>query len=105
MFKKFLKFFFAHKKLKKTTLKVVQNNLNPLFFLTAWATQTAQTEEFMLQNVAYRPTVYKTGILLFDSSSWNTVVSNVHRKADTKIEFPRLIVKNIRIRCNQKKRT
>ena len=28
------------------------------FFLTAWA---AQTEEFMLQNVAYRPTVYRTG--------------------------------------------
>ena len=32
---------------------------NPLFFLTAWAAQTAQTEGF--QNVAYRPTVYKTG--------------------------------------------
>ena len=23
--------------------------------------QTAQTEEFMFQNVAYRPTVYRTG--------------------------------------------
>ena len=32
------------------------------FFLTAWAAQTAQTEEFMLQNVAYRPTVYRTGV-------------------------------------------
>ena len=29
------------------------------FFLTA---QTAQAEEFMLQNVAYRPTVYRTGM-------------------------------------------
>ena len=30
-----------------------------LFFLAA---QTAKTEEFMFQNVAYRPTVYKTGV-------------------------------------------
>ena len=30
------------------------------FFLAA---QTAQTEEFMFQNVAYRPTVYRTGFL------------------------------------------
>ena len=27
------------------------------------AAQTAQTEEFMLQNVAYRPTVYRTGVV------------------------------------------
>ena len=60
-FFKFLKNFFALKKLKKPPSKVAQNNLNPLFFLTAWATQTAQTEEFMLQNVANRPTVYRTG--------------------------------------------
>jgi hypothetical protein len=26
-----------------------------------WAAQMAQTEELMFQNVAYRPTVYKTG--------------------------------------------
>ena len=32
------------------------------FSLVAWAAQTAQTEEFMLQNVAFRPTVYRTGI-------------------------------------------
>ena len=31
------------------------------FFLTAWAAETVQTEEFIFQNVAYRPTVYKTG--------------------------------------------
>ena len=28
---------------------------------TTWAAETAQTEEFMLQNVAYRPTVHRTG--------------------------------------------
>ena len=33
------------------------------FFLTARAAQTAQTEEFMFQIVAYRPTVYRTGVL------------------------------------------
>ena len=54
--------FFAHKKLKKPPSKVAQKKLNPLFFLTAWAAQTTTTEEFMFQNVAYRPTVYKTGI-------------------------------------------
>ena len=45
-------FFFAHKKLKKPPSKVAQKNSNPLFSLTAWAAQTAQTEEFMFQNVA-----------------------------------------------------
>ena len=32
------------------------------FSLTARSAQTAQIEEFMFQNVAYRPTVYRTGI-------------------------------------------
>ena len=32
------------------------------FFLTALTAQTATTEEFMFQNVAYWPTVYRTGI-------------------------------------------
>ena len=41
--------------------KVAQKNSNPLFFLTALTAQTAQIEEFMFQNVAYRPTVHKTG--------------------------------------------
>ena len=50
---------FAHKKLKKPPSQVAQKNSNPLFFLTAWAAQMAQTEEFMLQNVAYRTTVYR----------------------------------------------
>ena len=53
------KIFFAHKKLKKPTSKVAQNSSNPLFFLTA---QTAQTEEFLFQNMAYWITVYRTGL-------------------------------------------
>ena len=31
------------------------------FSLTASTAQMAQTEEFMFQNVAHRPTVYRTG--------------------------------------------
>ena len=50
-----------HKKLKKTPSKVAQKNSNPLFSLTASTAQMAQTEEFMFQNVAHRPTVYRTG--------------------------------------------
>ena len=46
--------FYAHKKLKKPPSKVAQKNSN--------TAPTAQTEEFMFQNVAYRPTVYKTGV-------------------------------------------
>ena len=60
--KKFKKKNFAHKKLKKPPSKVAQKNSNPLFSLTASTAQMAQTEEFMFQNVAYRPTVYRTGM-------------------------------------------
>ena len=65
MFSKKFKIFFALKKLKKSPSKVAQDNSNPLFSLTTWAAQTAQTEEFMFQNVAYRPTVYKLGLFIF----------------------------------------
>ena len=58
MFLRKFKICFAHKKLKKLPPKVAQKNSNPLFSLTA---STAQIEEFMFQNVAYRPTVYRTG--------------------------------------------
>ena len=51
---------FLASKVEKTTLKGAQKNSNPLFSLTASTAQT-QTEEFMFQNVAYRPTVYRTG--------------------------------------------
>ena len=51
--------FFSPQKVEKPPSKVAQENSNPpFFFLTAWAAQTVQTEEFMFQNVA---TVYRTG--------------------------------------------
>ena len=49
------------KRWKKTPSKVVKKYSNLFSSLLAWATQAAQTEEFMFQNVAYRPTVYETG--------------------------------------------
>ena len=60
--KKFKKKNFAHKKLKKTTLKSCSEKLKSTFFLTASTAQMAQTKVFMFQNVAYRPTVYRTGV-------------------------------------------
>ena len=54
-------FFFCPEKVEKTTLKSCSENSNPLFSLLPRAAQTAETEEFMFQNVAYRPTVYRTG--------------------------------------------
>ena len=67
---RFLKidFFFAHKKLKKPRSKVAQKYSN---FFSPIAAKTAQSEEFMFQNVAHRPTVYKTGL-------FHTYVYNVH---------------------------
>ena len=52
-------FFFANKKMKKPPSKVAQKHSNRHFFPYC---QTAQTEEFMFQNVAYRPTAYRTGL-------------------------------------------
>ena len=54
---------FVQQKLKKPPSKVAQNSSNPLLFLTSLSSKMAQTEEFMLWNVAYWPTVYKTGFL------------------------------------------
>ena len=51
--------YFVHKKLKKPSSKVAQKKLKSTLFLTA---QMTQTEEFMFQNVAYRTTLYKTGV-------------------------------------------
>ena len=62
MFLKKLKIFFCPQKVEKTTLKSCSEKLkSTFFFLLPWAAQTTQTEEFMFQNVAYRPTVYRTG--------------------------------------------
>ena len=50
-------------RLEKTTLKKLLRKTQIHFFpLNALTAQTAQAEEFMLQNVAYRPTVYRTGV-------------------------------------------
>ena len=53
--------FCCPQKVEKTTLKSCSEKLKSTFFLTASSAQTAQTENFMFQNVAYRPTVYRTG--------------------------------------------
>ena len=47
---------------KKIHTKVAKKNFNCFFSLLPWAAQMAQTEEFMFQNVPYRPTVYKIGV-------------------------------------------
>ena len=46
--------------LKKTSSKVAQK-YSICFFITAMNCSNGPIEEFMFQNVAYRPTVYKTG--------------------------------------------
>ena len=45
---------------EKTTLKSCSGNLKSTFLLTVMTVQPAQ-KEFMFQNVAYWPTVYRTG--------------------------------------------
>ena len=52
-------------KIEKNHLQNLLRNTRPLFCLTARAAQTAQTEEFMFQYVAYRQNVYKTGDLVY----------------------------------------
>ena len=66
----FLNIFFCPQKVEKTTLKSCSEKLkSTFFFLTASTVQIAQTEEFMFQNVAYRPTVYRTGDLFFKENN------------------------------------
>ena len=50
--------FFCPQKVKKASSKVAHKYSN------CFAPIAAQTEEFMFQNVAYRPTVYRTGIMV-----------------------------------------
>ena len=50
---------FCPQKVKKNTLKSCSEFLKSIFSLTA---QTALTEEFMFQNVAYWSIVYRTGL-------------------------------------------
>ena len=75
----FQKFFLPTKSWKKPS-KVAKSTF---FSLVPWAAQTAQTEEFMFQNVAYRPTIYRTGPLTNKKfvfsvlSSWKEIITNV----------------------------
>ena len=51
---------FVGKKYLISKKNIVAYTYLRLFFLLFWAAQTGQIEEFMFQNVAFRPTVYKT---------------------------------------------
>ena len=53
-------FFCPQKIEKKHPQKLLRKTQIHFFFLTVSTAQMAQTEEFMFQNMAYRPTVYKT---------------------------------------------
>jgi hypothetical protein len=72
MFLKFKKKIFALKKLKKPPSKVAQKNSNPLFSPYCQHSPNGPTEEFMFQNVAYRPTVYRTGPIFIVGFTSNT---------------------------------
>ena len=53
--------------MKKPPSKVAQKYS---IFFSPIAAKTAQTEEFIVQNVAYRPTVYRTGAEGRDKFTW-----------------------------------
>ena len=65
-FQKKFKIVFCPQKVEKNTLKSYSEKLKSTFFSSA---QTAQTE-FMFQNVAYRPTVYRIGVTMINFESW-----------------------------------
>ena len=52
------------KSCKKISSKEAKKYSNWFFSLLPWPAQMTQTEEFIFQNVAYRPTIYKTGVRL-----------------------------------------
>ena len=56
-------FFLPSKSWKNHPQKLLRKTQIHFFSLLPWAAQTAQTEEFMFQIVAYRPTVYRTGVV------------------------------------------
>ena len=57
----FQKFFLPSKSWKNHPQKLLRIPQIHFFPLTASTAQMAQTEEIMFQNVAYWPTVYRTG--------------------------------------------
>ena len=72
--------FFCPQKVEKTTLKSCSEKLKFTFFSsTALTAQTAQIEEFMFQNMAYWPTVFRTGSIEKSPKAlepFNVVVTN-----------------------------
>ena len=66
----FFKYFFCPWKHEKNhPQKLLRKTQILFFFLTASTAQMAKIEEFTFQNVAYRPTVYRTGIKHFQTCS------------------------------------
>ena len=65
-------FYTPHKKLEKPPSKIAKKYSNFCFDFLPWDAQMALTEEFTFQIVAYRPTIYKTGISPWDFTSSNT---------------------------------
>ena len=63
----FQKFVLPSKSWKNHPQKLLSIPQIHFFPLTASTAQMAQTEEFMFQNVTYRPTVYRTGGKSFDT--------------------------------------
>ena len=76
------KILFLPTKSWKNHPKSCLETLKSTFFLNAWATQTAQTEEFMFQNVAYKPTAYKTGVCLSKPFLWGINLTRKIGKSD-----------------------
>ena len=66
VFKTILSLFLPTKSWKNHPQKLLRKTQIHFFFLLPWAAQTAQTEEFMFQIVAYRPTVFSTGVCVLN---------------------------------------
>jgi hypothetical protein len=56
--------------LKKPTSKVAQKNSNPFFFPYCQHSPNGPNRRIHIPNVAYRPTVYRTGVFLFLQLGW-----------------------------------
>jgi hypothetical protein len=100
-------YFEFHPKLKKKSYKSFLGNFlvrtlqYQIHFFSSqpWAAQTAQTEEFMFQNVAYRPVVYKTGVKgFFWGNKWKyfTHIPGLNlRKFSLLLTSPKMDVKSL----------
>ena len=80
--------FWPPKVKKKHPQKLLRIPQIHFFSLTALTAQTAQTQEFMFQNVAYWPTVYRTGDLPNIKAVGGHLFRSWHRFAKTSTEIP-----------------